>query len=570
MKKIATIFLCLSALVVNAAHISPGYSVASASPYATRIGMKILKEGGNAFDAAVGVSAALAVTESYHSGLGGGGFWLLYDAKANKNVLIDGREVAPIASSKDMYLNEHGKALTDLSLFGALGAAIPGEPAALAHISKKYGSMPLGKVLSGAINLAKNGFLVDETFRDIISYPRVKKHILATPATYEIFAPKGITPKVGQRLYQKDLAKTLELLAKFGHKGFYEGKVAQQLVHEVRKAGGIWSMADLELYKVIEREPLVGMYQGTKIITTPPPSAGGLSLITMLNILSNYSFVNLDLAQKIHLMVEAMRLAYWDRVEYLGDPAFVKVPVKQLTSLSHAKMLNKFIKKDLATSSFDLSKKSPSFNDGSDNTTHFSIIDRKGNRVSATLSINYLFGSSFVAKGTGVLLNNEMNDFAIKPGTKNVFGLVGGESNSIAPKKRPLSSMAPTFLINPERIAILGTPGGSRIPTMLLLSTLDFIDGKSPLTFVTRPRFHHQYLPDVIEYENDAFDIRLKNKLIAMGYRLQRLNKDYGRRSYVYGDMQAIEWNKKNDSLIATSDPRHIGLAQVHYFHTKP
>ncbi len=565
MKKIVAILLSTVSLSVWAGTEPPGYSVVSASPYATRIGMQTLKNGGNAFDAAVAVTAALAVTEAYHSGLGGGGFWLLYDAKNNKNIFVDGRETAPHAATKNMYLDEHGKPIKDLSLFGPLASAIPGEPAALAHISKKYGTLPLAKTLQPAIELALTGFKVDELYRSIVMNRRINQHLMTYPSTANIFSPNGKAPEVGQRIVQKDLARTLKGLAKLGHKGFYEGKVAKKLVHEVRKNGGIWSLADLKNYKVIEREPLESDYLGTQIITAPPPSAGGISLISMLNILSHYPLAELSEASRIHLNVEAMRLAYWDRAEFLGDPDFISIPVKRLTSKAHAKRLKRFIKEDKATFSDELERKPDGFKDTSDNTTHFSIIDAKGNRVSATLSVNYLFGSNFVAQGTGVLLNNEMDDFSVKSGVKNVFGLIGGESNSIAPGKRPLSSMAPTFLVNPSRIAILGTPGGSRIPTMLLLSTLAFIDGKSPMSFVPMQRYHHQYLPDVIEYENDAFNRTIKKELIEMGYSLERLNKDYGSRSFFYGDMQALEWNKKNKSLIACSDPRHIGLAEVHY-----
>lgn len=543
----------------------PGYSVVSASPHATRAGMQILKAGGNAFDAAVAVSAALGVTEPYHSSIGGGGFWLLFDAKNNKNVLVDGREVAPLAAFKTMYLDKQGEPIKDLSLLGPLASAIPGEPAALAHIAKKYGVLPLSQSLEPAINLAAHGFPVDELYRRMVMNKRLHAYFMKTPSTASIFAPSGKTPKVGELIVQKDLAKTLRIFAKQGHKGFYEGPIASKLVSEVRKNGGIWRLSDLKDYHIIERAPLEGTYKSVKIITTPAPSAGGLSLITMLNLLSHYPLHELPEAKRIHLIVEAMRLAYWDRAEFLGDPDFVTIPMKQLTSLSHANDLRQFIKKDKATLSSALKRKEADFNDTSHNTTHFSIIDAKGNRVSATLSVNFLFGSNFVVKGTGVLLNDQMDDFSVKPGVKNVFGLVGGESNSIAPKKRPLSSMAPTFLVSPSRIALLGTPGGSRIPTMLLLSTLSFVEGKNPVSFVSQPRYHHQYLPDVIQYENDAFSLKTQKELLAMGYRIESLTQDYGGRSYFYGDMQAIEWNMTHDALIASSDPRHIGLAEVHY-----
>lgn len=565
MRKVIGICLTLLASCAFAVEKTPGYAIASASPHATKAGMAILAKGGNAFDAAVAVTAVLAVTEPYHSGLGGGGFWLLYDAIHDKNVFIDGREVAPNAASPDMYLNSHGKIIKDLSLFGPLAAAIPGEPAAMVYISQHYGKLPLAEVLRPAIELAEKGFLVDEAYRYIASNQKILPHLSKYPSSSSIFLEGGQPPKVGYRIVQKDLAQTLTKIAQQGHKGFYEGEVASKLVNEVRKGGGIWQLADLKEYKVMVREPLVGEYKGVQIITSPPPSAGGVSLLTMLGLLKHYPLHTFKKVMQIHYIVEAMRLAYWDRSQFLGDPDFVDLPIKKLLAASHLTYLRQFIVEDKATPSSTLVEKKVNFQDTAENTTHFSIIDQAGNRVAATLSINYLFGSSYVAEGTGILLNNEMNDFAIKPGTKNVFGLVGGISNKIEPKKRPLSSMAPTFLLTHSSISVLGTPGGSRIPTMLLLSTLAFANGQGPITFVSMPRYHHQYLPDIIEYEKDALDERTKAKLLAMGYHLNLLSTDYGGRSYVYGDMQAVQWDKETDSLIAASDPRHIGLAEVHY-----
>jgi gamma-glutamyltranspeptidase/glutathione hydrolase len=288
------------------------------------------------------------------------------------------------------------------------------------------------------------------------------------------------------------------------------------------------------------------------VVTAPPPSAGGIALITMLNILSRYPLESLFTAQRIHLMVEAMRLAYWQRDTYLADPDFIKVPTKKLISMNNANALAHHILTNQATPS-DTLKAQPS-NAKAGNTTHFSIIDNDGNRVAATLTVNYIFGSSVVAAGTGVLLNDEMDDFSIKPGVKNVFGLVGSELNAIAPGKRPLSSMAPTFLLGTDRLAILGTPGGSRIPTMLLLSSLDFAQGKGAISMVSTMRFHHQYLPDKLQFEPDSITQEQQQKLKNMGYKLMAL-KQY------YGDMQAISWDMRNNFLTAASDPRNIGLA---------
>lgn len=543
----------------------PGYAVASASPYATRAGMKILAQGGNAFDAAVTVSAVLAVTEPYHSGIGGGGFWLLYDAKHNNNIVVDGREVAPLGANKHMYLDARGKPIKDASLFGPLAAAIPGEPAALVYIAKQYGRLPLKTVLAPAIELAEQGFPADEAYISIIENPRIRKNLDQHLSTTKIYLEKEKTPKAGDMIIQKDLAKTLKILSEQGAQGFYEGDIAKKLVSEVRKAGGIWTLEDLKNYKIKIRKPLIGQYKDIKIITTPPPSAGGIALLTMLGILDSYQLNQLRPPMRIHKVAEAMKLAYWDRANYLGDPDFIRVPVQGLLSKGHLKTLQAYLKHKKATASNTLPVRPEAFSDSSENTSHFSIIDSEGNRVGATMSINYLFGSGFVAEGTGVLLNNEMDDFSIKPGVRNAFGLIGSIPNQITPNKRPLSSMSPTFLIAPDRLAIFGTPGGSRIPTMLLLSTLAFEQGKGPLSMVSIPRYHHQYIPDVIQYENDAFDSNTIKSLLAMGHRLKKISKVYGGRYYYYGDMQAIEWNIKDDAIFASSDPRHIGLAEVHY-----
>lgn len=563
-KKVLLISL-FSICHVFAAVKPPGAAIASASPYATKAGMAIINKGGNAFDAAVAVSAVLAVVEPYHTGIGGGGFWLLYDAKKNKNIFLDGRERAPLDSSRNMFLNKYGRRIGNLSLFGPLSSAIPGEPAALAYLVKEHGKLSLTEDLKPAIELAEKGYPVEERYVDLISRPFILKQIERHTETAKIFLDNGEVPKVGWILKQPDLAKTLKSLAKHGRDGFYKGEVASKLVSAVRKGGGIWQMDDLKDYHVKLREPLVGHYKDVTVVTSPPPSAGGIAILSMLNILSKYPLASMSPTNRIHTTVEAMRLAYWDRNKYLGDPDFVSIPTNMLLSKPHINKLSTFISKNKATPSTTLGRVNHVLNEVSPNTTHFSIIDKEGNRVGATLSINFLFGSNFVAKGTGVLLNDEMDDFAIKPGTKNVFGLVGGENNSIAPEKRPLSSMSPTFLLTKDRVAVLGTPGGSRIPTMLLLATLSFSEGKRPLSFVSAPRFHHQYLPDIIEYEHDALDESTKKSLRKMGYHLKELTKDYGGRSFIYGEMQACEWNKKEDALFAANDPRRSGYAMVEY-----
>ncbi|STY28172.1 gamma-glutamyltranspeptidase [Legionella wadsworthii] len=548
------LFVYSSMLFANPKAFPPGYSVASANPLATNAGLNILANGGNAFDAAVAVASVLAVVEPYHTGLGGGGFWLLHLEKQHKNIFIDSRETAPLAAKKDMYLASDGSVVPGLSLNGGLAAAIPGEPAALVYIAKNYGRLPLAKTLAPAIKIAQEGFLVDKQLMIFLKNEDRLAQLKKYPSSAKIFLKNGAPYQIGERLIQTDLANTLKQIADKGEQGFYTGKIAELLVKGVNAAGGIWTLEDLAQYRIKVREPLVGAYHNMLIITAPPPSAGGVALLTMFNILSHFPLSTYSKVQVIHYLVEAMRLAYWQREQYLGDPDFVAIPVEKLISGENGKILSKLIPPDKAISSSVLKEKTPSKQDQSMNTTHFSIMDNEGNRVSATLTINYIFGSSVVAEGTGVLLNDEMDDFSSKVGEANVFGIVGADKNEIAPGKRPTSSMTPTFLELPDRVAILGTPGGSRIPTMVLIASLIFYDSYGAISMVSAMRFHHQYLPDILQFEPDTFSLSVQNALKAMGYRLMEL-KQY------YGDMQAITWNKRTNVLTAASDPREIGLA---------
>lgn len=533
--------------------IPPGYAVASAHPLATQAGLDVLKQGGNAFDAAIAVASVLGVVAPYHSGLGGGGFWLLHDARTHKNIFIDGREVAPLAAKKDMFLAKDGQVIKDLSLNGGLAAAIPGQPAAMAYIASHYGRFPLSRSLAAAIKLADDGFIVDHQFWSFSTMRDRLKQLRRYPATGKIFLNHGNPYQPGERLIQSDLAKTLRTFAKKGHAGFYEGIVAEKLVKGINQEGGVWALKDLKNYQVKIRKPLQGVYQNMRIITAPPPSAGGVSLLVMLNILTNYPLQSFSKAQWVHHLVEAMRLAYWQRFQYLGDPDFVNIPLDRLLSEKNAQWLTTFIQPDKATAS-QLLPNAVREKNMRGNTTHISVIDAEGNLVAATLTVNYIFGSGVIAEGTGVLLNDEMDDFSSKTGVKNVFGLVGNAANSIAPGKRPVSSMTPTFLEMPGRLAIFGTPGGSRIPTMMLLGTLQFHKDHGAISMVSAMRFHHQYLPDWLQFEPDTFPSSLQNELKNMGYKLVPLFQ-------YYGDMQAITWDKKNHLLTAASDPRHIGLA---------
>jgi gamma-glutamyltranspeptidase/glutathione hydrolase len=545
----------LLGLAVSLAHAQPvagPAAIATAHPVATAAGFSILDQGGNAFDAAVAVSATLAVVEPFGSGVGGGGFWLLYRAADKRYVMIDGREVAPRGAHARMYQDERGEVVPGRSIDGALAAGIPGEPAALVHLAERYGKLPLAKALAPAIRAARDGFEVTAGYRRVAQFRLAA--LRASESAAAIFLRHGEVPPAGHRIVQRDLARTLEQIAANGHAGFYGGTVARQLVDGIRAAGGIWTLEDLRDYRVVEREPVVGEFRGARVISAPPPSSGGVALLSMLNMLDVYPKVALSSLTGRHLQIEAMRRAYRDRAEFLGDPDFVSVPVAKLTSRTHAMALSKSIRLDAATPSASLP---PAMAAASGrHTTHFSIQDRDGNRVAATLSINYPFGSGLVAPGTGILLNDEMDDFAAKPGVPNAYGLIGAQANAIAPGKRMLSSMSPTFVETRERIAILGTPGGSRIITMVLQGILGVIAGQSAEEIVRAPRFHHQYLPDVVQFEPGAFSSEEEATLRQMGHALQRLDDRYG-------NMQVVIMNRKTGGIEAASDPRGEGAAVV-------
>ncbi|MFA5531313.1 MAG: gamma-glutamyltransferase [Thiohalomonadaceae bacterium] len=546
-------FIILAVLwctTVGAAERPPAAAVASAHALATEAGFEILAAGGNAFDAAVAVSAALAVVEPYGSGLGGGGFWLLHRADGFET-MVDGRETAPRAAHRDMYLDAAGEVVPGLSRDGPLAAGVPGEPAALAHIASRYGRLPLAHTLAPAIRLAREGFPVTEHYRRMAAF---RSDTLAQHGGGKVFLLDGQVPPAGHVIRQPALAETLVALAERGHAGFYDGPVANRLVRDVRAGGGIITLEDLAAYRVIERQPLRGSYHGYTITTASPPSSGGVALLTMLNILEGYPIDALPRVARAHLLVEAMRRAYRDRAEFLGDPDFIEVPVARLTHPFYAAGLRASLRMDRATPSTALAPSQPV--PAGPHTTHLSVLDQEGNYVAATLSINYPFGSGFLSTGTGVLLNDEMDDFSARPGTPNAYGLVGGEANAIAPGKRMLSSMTPTFIAGDGRVAVLGTPGGSRIITMVLLGVLDAVAGNGPASWVEVPRFHHQYLPDTLFMEPGAFTAEEQQALVAKGHRLETVTQPWG-------NMQAVEWNLAGNTVRAASDPRGEGSAMV-------
>ena len=523
-------------------------AIATAHPLATEAGFEILQAGGNAFDAAVAVSAMLAVVEPYSSGIGGGGFWLLHRAGDGFETMVDGREKAPLAAHRNLYLDQNGGVVSGRSINGPLAAGIPGEPAALVHISRQYGKLGLPRVLAPAIRIAREGFPADERYRKMAG--RRKHQLNASSAAKAIFLSDGEPPEAGEIIRQPDLAVALQAIAERGWEGFYRGELAKRLVQGVRQSGGIWTLEDLQQYQVVEREPIRGQYRGMQVTSAAPPSSGGVVLLTMLNILQRFDLASMSEVARIHLTIEAMRRAYRDRAEYLGDPDFVEMPLGMLIHPWYAAGLARDINMERATPSMGALTRQ---DEGRD-TTHFSILDEEGNRVAATLSINYPFGSCFVPPGTGVLLNDEMDDFSARPGVPNVYGLVGGEANAIQPGKRMLSSMTPSFVETPDALAILGTPGGSRIITMVLQAILGLADARSPAELIAQPRIHHQYLPDRVEFEPNALPESLQRELRRMGHALHPLEQ-------TFGNMQVVVWNRKTGEVSAASDPRGIGRA---------
>ena len=486
--------------------ISPVHSqhgmVATEQELATKVGVDILKKGGNAVDAGVAVGFALAVVLPNAGNIGGGGFMMIHDAKTGKNVALDFREMAPQRATRNMYLDDKGNVVPGRSLYTHLAVGVPGTVAGLSHALSKYGTMKLSQVIQPAIELAEKGYPVSRSLALILSAER--EHLGQWDSSKAIFFKEGRPLKEGELLVQKDLAKSLRLIAKEGPKAFYDGAIAKKIVAEMDKHGGLITAEDLKNYKVVERVPVSGNYRGYQVMSMPPPSSGGVHIIQMMNILERYPLkqYGADSAQTIHLMAETMKLAYADRSEYLGDPDFTKVPVKGLTSRAYADELAKKINPDRATPSTEIKPGQPQPYE-SDQTTHYSVVDKAGNAVAVTYTLNTNFGSGIVAKGTGILLNNEMDDFSAKPGVANAYGLVGGDANAVAAKKRPLSSMTPTLVLKDGKPTLVtGSPGGARIITTVLQTVVNTIDfGNNPAEAAAAPRVHHQWTPDELRVE---------------------------------------------------------------------
>jgi gamma-glutamyltranspeptidase/glutathione hydrolase len=528
-------------------------AVASAHPLATEAGVEILNAGGNAFDAAIAVSAALSVVEPNSSGFGGGGFWLVHRASDGKQLMIDGRETAPAAAFRRMYLNADDSVIENASREGALSAGIPGLAAGLAWLAQYYGKLPLDVSLAPAIRYAKHGFEVTPGLQQMLKIRQ--KVLLKYPESARIFLKDGELPPPGHKVVQKDLGKLIEEFAVRGPDAFYRGEFARKLVDGVRAAGGNWTEQDLATYRVRERNPVVTQYHDIRVVSAAPPSSGGIVLGQALAILSQFDLDTMDHITRMHVIIEAMRRAYRDRAVYLGDPDFVKIPERRLLDHDYLAGLAITIDRQRATPSAELGD-TPGWDTLGDQTTHFSIIDTEGNRVAGTQSINLPFGSGFVPAGTGVLLNDEMDDFAIKPATPNAYGLIGFGANEVAPGKRPLSSMTPTFLETEDRIGILGTPGGSRIISMVLLAILDFDRGHGPDSWVSYRRFHHQYQPDEVLFEQGGLTAQEQERLKSLGHALREAQ-------WRYGDMHAVMWDRRTGFVSAASDPRGEGKAAV-------
>jgi len=558
MKKLFALFLLISLplsaasrLPVRAKHVM----VASVDPIASRVGAEIMKRGGNAIDAAVAVALTLAVTWPEAGNLGGGGFLLLRKADGTE-VAIDYRERAPLAATRDMYLDADGNVIKDVSLVGYKAAGVPGTVAGLALAHKKYGKLPWREVVEPARRLAKEGFLVSDYLARSLAVKRTMERLQKFPESWRIFEREGRPYKPGERFVQTDLAATLARIQK-DPSDFYRGKIARQIVAAMRAHGGIITAEDLARYEPTPRKPLHGTYRGYEIITMPPPSSGGVVLIEMLHMLEPYDLAAMGWhsSQEVHAMVEVMRRAYADRAKYLGDTDFVPgVPIAGLMSREYAEQRRKDIDPAHATDSKTIQAGEPARYE-SPQTTHFTIVDAQGNVVANTYTLNESYGSAVTVPGAGFLLNDEMDDFTSKPGVPNTYGLIQGEANAIAPRKRPLSSMTPTLVMKDGEVAFaLGSPGGSTIMNTVLQVIVNVIDfGMNIQEAIDAARFHHQWLPDKIAWENFEFS---RDTLDA----LERMGHIFADKPAQIGDAQAIAIDPRDGARLGACDPRRGGM----------
>ena len=521
---------------------SAGLVVAD-SELASAAGMEILKRGGNAVDAAIATAFALSVVDQASSGLGGGGFMVIYRAKDQKSFALDFRETAPRASSRELYMKD-GKPVASLSLTGALAVGVPGEVAGLVEARKRFGTLSLATLVAPAVKLASDGFPLDATLR--IAIERQQSGMKRFADLGRIFMPNGEVPKEGEVIRQAELAETLKVIAQQGAEIFYQGRIAEAIAETIKNNGGVMTLEDLKNYKAVWREPLIGTYRNRTIVTMPPPSSGGVALLEMLNILEGYKLDQLqhNSPAYLHLITETMKHAFADRAQFLGDPDFVHVPIRKLTSKDYALWMRGRISPD---------KTQPpnfygyyNYNAEKGGTTHFSVIDRFGNAVSCTQSVNTRFGSKLIAARTGIVLNNEMDDFAIHSGVGNVYGLVGNEANSLQPNKRPSSSMSPTIILqNGRPELVVGAAGGPRIISATLQTILNVIDFHMPVgAAVEAPRIHHQWLPERLNVETKIGEEARKG-LAQRGHTLRQQTE--------LGVVQAITWQDSTMSGVADS-----------------
>lgn len=537
--------------------IAKNAMVSSQEDLATQAGLAVLKEGGNAVDAAVTIGFTLAVTLPEAGNLGGGGFMLIHLADRKETIAIDYREKAPLAATRDMFLNESGEVDPKKSKFSYLAVGVPGTVAGLTMVLQKYGTIPLSRALQPAIQLAEKGFPISEDLRNSLLF--AKKQMQASPSSMSIFYKSGGMPYgVGEILVQKDLAASLKLIARDGEKAFYQGAIANKIEADMKANGGLITKEDLAKYQPVIRQPIQGNYRGYQIYSMPPPSSGGVHLVQILNILEEFPIFSLghNTAQTIHLMTETMKIAYADRFRFMGDPDFVKIPISHLISKNYADVLRRKINPNKATPSQKILASKTNLLVGSKNTTHYSVIDKYGNAVANTYTLNFSYGTGLTVPGTGILLNNEMDDFSAKTGVPNAFGLIGGELNAIEPEKRMLSSMTPTIVMKEgQPFLVTGSPGGSRIITTTLQIIMNVIDHKMNIAEATNAvRIHHQWLPDKLQVEKD-----LNGDTI-------RLLKEKGHQIVVedaMGSTQSIM--RINGLLYGASDPRRPGALTLGY-----
>ncbi len=530
--------------------------VASQEATATQVGLEVLKGGGNAVDAAVAVGFALAVTLPRAGNLGGGGFMLIHMAESGETLALDYREEAPAAAGRDLFLDADGKVDNQRARFSYLSAGVPGTVAGLSAAQARFGRLSLAEVLAPAIRLAEEGMPVSVALAEGLA-ARAER-LKAWPETARVFFKADGSPySAGEKLVQSDLAWSLKEIARDGAAAFYEGEIGQRIAADMKANDGLITESDLAAYDVVWREPVTGSYRGYAIASMPPPSSGGVHLVQILNLLESYPLGEMGAgsAATLHVMAEAMKLAYADRSQHLGDPDFWKVPQRGLTSKAYASRLRQRIDQDRALAATEIGPGDPVPYE-SNETTHFSVADRFGNVVSNTYTINFSYGSGIVAKGTGILLNNEMDDFSAKPGTPNAYGLIGGAANAIEPGKRPLSSMTPTLVFkNGKPWLVTGSPGGSRIITTVLQIVLNTVDhGMNVAAATAAPRMHHQWLPDELRIE-PGFSQDTLRLLADKGHRVVIKN--------AMGSTQSLL--RIEDGWTGASDPRRPGALTLGY-----